>query len=612
MDFQIEPLQNPNIVEPQPPMQLPTPSPKRSVLDLIKKIGIKYVIWGLALILVVALVSFFLGRGSFRENDVELKIEGPSEITGGELVTYKLTYKNSNAVSLSDVKLNILYPIDSIVAKDGNISDLTTENFDIGTIGSNEMGEKELTVYLVGDRGNIKTLKAALTYKAGNLSSVFQKEAALAATITSLAVPITLVATPTVISGQNTSYLIDYRNQSNQDLENLRFVVKYPAGFVSVKFSPQPSVRNSGQDLWDVAKLKLGDGSRITIEGVLNGNERETKTISVILQKKITTPDGDVYLDFEKSEASSVISTPLLSLDLKINGLSDYVAHIGDTLRYKIRFQNNNGVDITGLSLSARLEGGMYDFATVKSDGFFDGRSNTIFWNASALPMLNLLPRNQSGTVEFEVRLKDSFSGGTGARDSFVKITAHLETPNVPSELDLDKLTANSELVTRISTAPTFDQKLLVNDSVFGSSGQFPPKVNRKSAFTVSWGLVNPSNDLSKAKVMATLAPGVSWENRKRSNGTGIEPTYDSRLNMVSWDLGTLPAGIGVNFSKYESYFQISFTPSVNQVGQSAPLLKNIKFEGVDTFTKEKILRTLPDIDTNNVSDSNESGTIQQ
>jgi len=610
-DFQIEPLQNPNVIEPQP--QPPMQSPKRSVLDLIKKIGIKYVVWGLALILAVALISFFLGRGSFSESGVEITIEGPGEITGGELVTYKITYKNNNAVSLSDVKLNVLYPPDSIAVKDGNISDLTAENFDIGTIGSDERGEKELTAYLVGDRGNIKTLKATLTYKAGNLSSVFQKDATFATTITSLAVPITLVATPTIISGQDTSYLIDYRNQSEQDLENLRFVVRYPNGFTPGRFSPQPTARGSSQDFWDVAKLKQSDGSRITIEGTLSGSERETKTISVVLQKKITTPSGDVYLDFEKSEALSVISTPLLSLNLKINDSSDYVAHLGDTLRYTVRFQNNNGADITGLSLSARLDGNMYDLATVKSDGFFDSRLNTIFWNASSVPMLNLLPRNQAGAVEFEVRLKSNFSGGMGASDSFVKITVHLETPNVPPELDLDKLTANSELVTRISTAPTFEQRVLISSPVFGPRGPFPPKVNQETSFTINWKLVNPANDLSQAVVTATLAPGVSWVDMSQMvSGTSIKPTYDARLNTVSWNLGTLPAGTGVNFPRYESYFQISITPSVNQVGQSAPLLKNIKFEGVDTFTKEKILRTLPDIDTNNVSDSNESGTIQQ
>src|SRR3989344_7191672 len=202
MDFQIEPLQ-PNTVKPQP-------ETKRWVWDafgVIKSfIKTKYIVAGLGLILIIALISFFLGRGSFSESGIELKIEAPTEITGGELVTYKITYENNNAVSLSDVKLNILYPSDSIVVQDGEIASLTAENFDIDTIDSNDSGEKELSAYLVGDRGNVKTLKATLTYKAGDLNSTFQKEVILATTITSLAVPITLVATPTIVSGQNTSY----------------------------------------------------------------------------------------------------------------------------------------------------------------------------------------------------------------------------------------------------------------------------------------------------------------------------------------------------------------------------------------------------------------------
>ncbi|MBI2063137.1 MAG: hypothetical protein HYT61_02765 [Candidatus Yanofskybacteria bacterium] len=599
MEFKVEPLQNPSIIE------------QLSRWPIFNFLKTKHIIYGLVILLLIAVIFFFWGRGSFRESGVELKVDGSKEVTGGELVTYKLTYKNSSAVSLSDVKLNIFYPTDSIVVRDGNIINLTTENFDLGTVNSNEAGEKELTAYIVGDSGNIKTLKAVLTYRAGKLSSTFQKEASLATTITTLAVPITFVATPTVISGQSTSYLIDYRNQSSQDLENLRFIFKYPEGFLPNKFSPSSSLNVRGQAIWDIPKLKQGDSSRITIQGILSGNEKETKTVSVTLQKKITTPSGDVYVDFEKSQASSVISTPPLSLELKINDSADYVAHLGDVLKYKILFRNNNDADITGLSLSVRLDGDMYDFVTVKSDGFFDSRQNTIFWNASTVSTLNLLPRNRDGSVEFEVYLRKSFSGSFGASDSFVKVTARLETPNVPSGLDLDKLTAGGELVTRISTAPTFDQKLLVSNPTSGSSGPFPPKVNQKTSLTVNWNLVNPSNDLSQAKVTATLAPGVNWENVSKVSGTGIEPIYDTRLNAVVWDLGTLPAGTGVSFPKFESYFQISITPSTNQVGELVALLKNVRLDGVDTFTKEKITRTIIDVSTNNMSDTNQSGAVQ-
>lgn len=599
MDFKIEPIQNPNLA----------PPPHRPFLSFSKA---KLIIIGLTTLLVVGLVFFFMGHGSFSEGRVELKIEGPQEISAGASVSYRVTYANNNKISLSDVKLNFFYPLDAIVTRDNNVLNITNENFDIGGLESGESGEKTLTAFVVGDRGNIKTARATLTFKPSNLSSIFKKEASLATTITTLAVPITLVAPPTVINGQNISYLIDYRNQSGEDLQDLRFQVRYPNGFKPSQYSPQPMNRSQDQDIWTVPALKQGEGARITIQGALSGNERETKTISVVLQKKITTATGDNYVDFEKTEASSVIATPLLSIGLVVNDSADYTAHAGDLLRYKANLKNNSDSDITGLSFSVHLDGSMFDFASVRSDGFFDSRVGTIYWNSSTVSALNNLGANQSATVEFEARLKSSFSGGLGARESFVRATAHLETPNVPADLNMDKLTADSELITRISSSPTFAQKVLLNDSVFGSSGPFPPKVNSKTAFTIRWNLVNPSSDLSSAKVTATLMPGVAWEGKARVSGSQPQPVYDARQGTVTWDLGTLPAGVGVSFPQYEADFQISITPSVNQAGGTVPLLKNVSFEGTDTFTKERIMRTIPDVATSNVSDSSASGNVQE
>lgn len=599
MDFQIEPIQNPNLGPPALPRQF-----------LTRK-RIKQVAWGAGGLLVVALVAFLLGRSSFSEGKVDLKIEGPTEITAGELVTYKITYKNNNRAALSDVKLNFFYPQDAIVSRDGNIvSGAVADNITIGELKRGESGEKDLAAYVVGDSGNIKTAKATLTFKPRGVNSEFKKDQTLATTITSLAIPITLVATPTVVSGQGTSYLIDYRNQSDQDYNDLRFVIKYPDGFNPISYSPKPTSHTSNQDSWDIAKLAKDSGSRITIQGTLTGSENETKNVSVTLQRKLTTPGGDMYADFEKVDASSVVASPLLSLNFTLNDSNDYTAHLGDSLLYKINFKNNTNSAISGLGLTVRLTGNMYDYSTVNSNGFFDGRLNTITWNGSNIPELNLLDANGSGVAEFEVRLKDSFSGG-GAKDSFVKVSAHLETSNVPSQLDLERLTADNELVTRISGSPTFSQKLLINDVIFGANGPFPPRVNKKTGFTARWDLVNPSNNITSAQVTAVLGPGVVWENQVRVNGSQVQPTYNSRTSSVTWDLGTLPAGTGVSFPPYETNFLISITPSINQVNQPVTLLKSIHFDGTDSFTGEKISRTIRDTTTVDISDSNQSGVVQ-
>lgn len=565
---------------------------------------------GVVLILVIALALILRG-GQFSEGAVDFKIEGPTESSSGDLVSYKVTYKNKSSTRLSDVKLNFFYPTDSIVFRDNNIINTTNEAFDVGELGGGASGEKELPAYIVGDKGNIKIARANLTFKAGKINAVFKKESSLATTITNLAVPITLVASPTVVNGQSLSYLVDYRNQSSDDFKDLRFKVRYPQGFRVQRYVPAPTGRETSQDFWDVPILKKDGGSRITIQGSLTGVEKENKTISVVLQKKISTAGGDKYIDFEKVEASSVIATPLLSLQLVLNDSSDYVAHLGDPLRYRVTFKNNSTSDISGLSLSVHLDGNMFDFSTVNSAGFFDGRANTIFWNGSISPELNNLRPNQNGSVNFEVRLKNAFSGALGSRESFVKASAHLETPNVPANLELDKLTGDNELVTRISSSPTFSQKILLNNPAFGYSGPFPPKVNQKTTFAVDWLLVNPSNNISPAKVTAVLAPGVVWEGNARTSGSQAQPVYDSRLKTVTWDLGMLPSGVGVSSAKYEAIFQISITPSVNQVNQPVTLLKNVRFDGVDVFTQEKISRTILDASTNNINDTSQAGLVQ-
>ncbi len=565
-------------------------------------------------LLVVGGAGFLLfGRATFAERQVSLSLDHLGEISSGDKVTYVVHYRNDNRTALTHAKLTFFAPPEAIILKDGQVTAQISDSVDLGTLGGKEQGEKTFDLLVIGSQGSVKTARAVLSYQPDGLTTELRKTVEGAVTILSLPIQLTAVAPPTVFDGQSLTYLIDYRNQSQNSFSNLRVRVRVPEGFTVSTAAPKNSRSgdHEGEWVWDVVTLAPGDGARLTLQGTIQGRERETKTLTVNLQHQLNQSAGPVYVDLEKAEASSVIATPLVSVGVTVQDATDYTAHLKDNLKYKILVTNNSDVDLSSLTLAAKLEGSMYDLTTIDALGAFDRKTHTVLWNSAVVPELGMLRAHQSVTVPLTVRLKSVFPGTIGTKDSLLKISVHIETVNVPDVFQVDSLSADDALITRISTATSFNQDLTVHDGRFGNPGAYPPKVDQRTALVVHWTLANPSNDVTPAKVTAVLMPGVTWENKVQAVGTPVQPSYNAKLNTITWDVGSLPGGVGVTFPSYEVYFQIAVVPAVNQVGQPIQLLKDIRFEGMDVFTKEKIVDTVSNINSGSVSDSREGGSVQ-
>ena len=74
--------------------------------------------------------------------------------------------------------------------------------------------------------------------------------------------------------------------------------------------------------------------------------------------------------------------------------------------------------------------------------------------------------------------------------------------------------------------------------------------------------------------------------------------------------MGTLPFGVGGQFPKYQGWFQVSFTPSSNNVGQPAKLIQDVFLEGEDSFTRQAILVKVKDITTGDLIDFPGQGSV--
>ncbi len=565
---------------------------------------LKYLILAAIFLFIASVLLLVFSTPSFSEKDVVVTLTGPDQAHSGDEVTYALKYENKTKLTLHNLSFRFFYPDGSMVNQNGHIIPVPSEGFIIDTLNAGESGEREFKAFLVGDKGDIKQAKIQLIFSAGSLQSSFEKSATVSTTITGLPIPLTLVAPPSAVSGQQISYILDYRNESDADISDLMFEFTLPDGFTVQQTSPKPA---SGTT-WSVATLKQGSGSRITITGTLTGQEREAKTIQVVLRRNV----NGQYIDYEKASSSTIISSPLLGLSMTVNGAPDYVAHAGDTLKYVIAYRNTSKQTLIGLTLSVKLEGTLYDFATVDpSPGFFNGATNTVQYSASGVPQLASLGPNQSGQVQFGVRLKSSLGGLPGTRNFSVKATATLATPNVPTGIDAQEISTQTSIVTKVSIDPTLAQPIYYNDPATGPSGPMPPQVGQTTVFTVHWKITNPGNDASGTKITATLAPGVTWKNITSTTSGLPLPVYNKNNAQVTWDVGTVPTGTGVTNAAYEASFQISITPSVNQRGQTVPLITNTTLAGTDSFTRQSIVVHVRDMSTSDIIDRPDEGTVQ-
>lgn len=601
-DFTQTPL-NPTPVTP------PAMSPVASLVSqphMSKKI-FKWLI-GLAVVLgVISVLLFYFGGSSFTESGVILKIDGPTQASVGDEVIYKVHYENTTKTTLNNFKLSFTYPPNSAVIKDGQV---VTDSGNVQTVSEPDLApgqsrDEEFHAFLVGDRGNIKVALVKINFNAGTIKSSFEKSAQLSTTISDVPVSVTLVGPPTSVSGQLVTYYLDYRNQSQDDISDLRLSVDYPDGFKVSKITPTATTGNS---LWSLPNVAKGNGARIIIQGTLSGREGDSKSFNATLQRNV----NGTYVDYEKTSATTLISSPLLDLDTTINGDSNYISHAGDTLQYTVRYTNTSNFTFTGLTLSAKLSGAMYDFSSVEPrGGFFDASTGTITWNSTVVSAFDSLQPRATGTVNFTVKLKQI--SGSGSSNTLAHSVITLATDNVPDAVSVDRIAVSNDILTKITSQPTFSEKMYYKDSALGSSGAMPPQSGKSTTFTVHWVVTNPGNGLSGAKIVATLPQGVTWKNVVSVNGTQTPPpAFNKNTSQVTWNIGSLPYGVGISGTPaYELVFQVGVTPSATQVGLPAPVITAASLSGVDSFTKQNIAVSNLDLNTNSTVDRPGEGTVQ-
>lgn len=558
---------------------------------LIGKEQNKSIKWGaLSLVGILALALLVVGvlkfaQSSFNESRVTVAIDGPKEGGSGKLLSYVVTYKNDNRVTLKNTVLRMSFPesfkpeMGDDFKKEGN----TGGTVEIGEVKGGGIGQFVLKGRAYNPKGTLIYIKANLAYAPSNFNSQFNVENQIGINVTSTPIELEVLAPQDIANGDAVDYLISYKNIGQEDFENIRIRMDYPDGFTFGRANPSVS---EGNNTWYIGHLSAGQGGKIVVSGKLEGARDDVKNVQAYIG---IINQGEFFTYNEEKAETRIAASPLVISQL-VNGLDNLNVKAGDTLRFVISYKNESNIGFRDAIITEKLDSPVLDYASLRLDqGAFDLNKKIITWKAGDFSNLKFLNPGQGGAVRFSIKVKDVVPvAGENDKNFVISSLAKIDSPDIPTPIKSNKIIAGNEMDMRLNSKLILDVKGFYNDTVIGNSGPLPPQVGKETTYTIHWIAANVSNDVANAKIETVLPTGVTMTGKISPEDSHL--TYNERNNTVTWEMGNISAGTGIISAPKEVDFQIKFIPSPDQGGaSSADILGPSVFTGKDLFTDDDL-----------------------
>ena len=542
------------------------------------------------IIIIVGFIGYWVWRESiFSKEILRLEILGPESAKVGEEIEYTVKYKNNGNFVLEQPKLIFNMPDNSLT--EDSKTRITQNLKDIYP------GDEEFVKFktrLLGKEGDLKSAKVSLSYVPKNLTAPFESDTTFTTKIETVPITLDFDLPSKVEKGKDLQYSINYFSNIDYPLENLSIKAEPVSGF-EFKSSDPASLDNSE---WRLQTLSKAQGGRINIRGKISADTNQNLNISAKLGM---WQDGDFIVIKEANTEIQVIQ-PLLFISQQVNGVSDYVASPGETLNYQISFRNIGSSPFENLFVIVKIDSSALDLSTIQSYyGQVQSNSNMIVWDSDQTPQLRRLDVQESGQVDFSVKVKSDWSPSGSDANSTI----------ITNEVNISQITQKFSI--KVNSGLVISQKGYYKNSEISNSGPVPPEAGKATTYTITWDIKNYFSDTKNVKAKANLPENVSLTGQILPENEFSNFSFDSASREIVWSAGDILAGTGVNGDPVTLSFQISLTPASSQKGSTAALIGQADISGENQFTNTIIKSSASGVNTSLPDDfSNSGGGIVQ
>ncbi len=544
-----------------------------------------------------AVLYFKLGNN---DPNVELVLNGPSSISGGEITTVQVTIANKDSKSLLNSVLVVEYPVGTRDALDPT-RELTRERIPLGEIKTGEVINRTVKAIFFGAADTRPELTAQLEYTVQESVSLYVRSATYTVMLAAAPVDVFIELPKEINPDQEITATVRVVSNTKTVLKNVALQLNLPYGFVTRTIEPEPS---QGTSFWRFGDLAPGAERSVSITGIPRGGEEEVKGISATVGTEDVKEAGSLAIIYNTAFESIAIARPYVALGVTLMGDSkkEVAAPLGEPVAGVISWQNTTDAPVSGGTITLTFTGPVDKESVKASDGgFYNSLNNTIVWNGRGARELESIAPGSNGNVQFSFKAQTPSRGLTIENPS-VNISVIFSGSRVAEGFKEQHVESLASRIVKFGTQVAFSADGYYSIGPIRNSGPIPPKVGVETTYTITWALGNPSNDVESATVEVALPVYMKWKNTTSPVNESL--VYNSNTHTVVWDVGHLKRGTGVGGAAARTAsFQMGIVPSLSQLGEAPSLVLESLFKGTDTFTKTLIRVSRPIITTRIVKD---------
>lgn len=344
---------------------------------------------------------------------------------------------------------------------------------------------------------------------------------------------------------------------------------------VSIRPINHPSFGTLDNNIWKITSLAPQQFTTMTLQFSAQLS-KEIKTVQLFL-----TPQLQINQEIiPQTPIGNTINVAHPEISVSGSWTEKKSVLPGESAMLQFQIKNSGDTDARDVTITIPLPNSIVNQQQFSVRNKLPIRGSGIIISSKEKPGLKVFPRGATESFSLIVPINQSATGGknlTFIPHIVVTGRAHNLSDTFTSSADLSALNIGTHLKLK-SEARYYSSE---GDQL--GRGSLPPRVGKETKYWALLEITNATSDVKNLTISATLPSFIQWTG-KTSVSRGREPQYNPDNRTMTWETSSLSA-----FDSAHISFEVSLTPTNEQVGSTPLLVTNLKATAYDTFIDRSI-----------------------